>query len=53
MQWLINRSMEEIGKIPDIIWDTGGKGKEPMIRLFAKNEEKMIAKIQKILKATR
>jgi len=49
MQWLIKESMANIGKIPDIIWDKGAIGKEPIIRLFGKNSNDMIKKLQKIV----
>ena len=50
MQWLIREYIEKSGqnKIPDIIWDDGAKGKEPMIRLFGKNAKDIIVKLQKI-----
>jgi len=48
MQWLIKKSIKEIGRIPDIIWDKGSVRKEPMIRLFGKNAEDIINKLQKI-----
>ena len=51
MQWLIKESVEKLGKIPDIIWDKGSLGKEPMMRLFAKNSKKMIEKLRKIIGA--
>jgi hydroxymethylpyrimidine/phosphomethylpyrimidine kinase len=49
MQWLIKESLRTTGKIPDIIWDKGSIGKEPMIRLFGKNSTDMIQKIEKII----
>ena len=49
MQWLIKECFDEKGEIPDIIWDKGAIGKEPMIRLFAKNSNDMIMKLSKIL----
>ncbi len=49
MQWLIKESVEKMGKIPDIIWDKGSPGKEPMIRLFAKSGPDIILKLKKIL----
>ncbi|MHA2391322.1 MAG: thiamine-phosphate synthase family protein [Promethearchaeota archaeon] len=49
MQWLIKESINEIGRIPDIIWDKGSIGKEPMIRLFGKNSTDLIEKIEKII----
>ena len=48
MQWLIKKSVEKTGTIPDIIWDEGAMGKEPMIRLFGKNAEDMVNKLRKI-----
>jgi hydroxymethylpyrimidine/phosphomethylpyrimidine kinase len=48
MQWLIKQSVEKYGKIPDIIWDKGAVGKEPMMRLFAQNSDKMINKLSMI-----
>ncbi len=52
MQWLIKKSVERSGKIPDVIWDKGAMGKEPIIRLFGKNSKNMIEKLEKIITAT-
>jgi hydroxymethylpyrimidine kinase/phosphomethylpyrimidine kinase len=49
MQWLIKDSIDKIGKIPDIIWDRGALGKEPMIRLFGKSSKDMIIKLKKVV----
>ena len=51
MQWLIKEYINKTGtkEIPDIIWDTGARGKEPMIRLFGKNSKDIIIKLQKII----
>jgi len=49
MQWLIKESMANKGKIPDIIWDKGAIGKEPIIRLFGKDSKDMVKKLQKIV----
>ncbi len=49
MQWLIKESINKFGKIPDIIWDKGSLGKEPMMRLFGKNSKEMISKLNKII----
>ena len=49
MQWLIKKSIKEIGRIPDIIWDKGSIGKEPMLRLFGKNSKEIIDKLNKII----
>lgn len=50
MQWLINESVKKMGKIPDIIWDKGAIGKEPMMRLFGKNSNDIIRKLEQIIK---
>jgi hydroxymethylpyrimidine kinase/phosphomethylpyrimidine kinase len=50
MQWLIKESFERSGKIPDIVWDKGAMGKEPIIRLFGKNSKNMIEKLEKIIR---
>ncbi len=49
MEWLIKESVERKGKIPDIIWDKGSVGKEPMIRLFSRNSKDMIGKLKLII----
>jgi len=49
MQWLIKECVSKTGKLPDIIWDKGAIGKEPMIRLFAKSSTEMIEKLKKII----
>ena len=49
MQWLIKESVASKCKIPDIIWDKGAMGKEPIIRLFSKNSKDMIEKLRKII----
>jgi hydroxymethylpyrimidine/phosphomethylpyrimidine kinase len=49
MQWLIQESLDKNGQIPDIIWDKGSIGKEPMIRLFGRNAQDIIEKIKKII----
>jgi predicted fused transcriptional regulator/phosphomethylpyrimidine kinase len=50
MQWLINESIKKKGKIPDLIWDKGAMGKEPMMRLFGKNSNDIIRKLEQIIK---
>jgi hydroxymethylpyrimidine/phosphomethylpyrimidine kinase len=48
MEWIIEKTLEKNGKIPDVIWDTGSIGKEPMIRLFGRNADDIVTKLQKI-----
>lgn len=49
MQWLIRESIDHCSSVPDIIWDKGAVGKEPIMRLFAKNAEEMIGKLDLII----
>lgn len=49
MPWLIKESVDKNGQIPDIIWDKGSIGKEPMMRLFGENAADIIEKIKKII----
>ena len=53
MQWLIKESVDKDGKIPDIIWDRGSIGKEPMLRLFGMNSADIVEKIGKIFNIIR
>jgi hydroxymethylpyrimidine/phosphomethylpyrimidine kinase len=50
MQWLIKESVKKKGKMPDIIWDKGAVGKEPMMRLFGKNSADLIKKLEQIIR---
>ncbi|MFW9929164.1 MAG: bifunctional hydroxymethylpyrimidine kinase/phosphomethylpyrimidine kinase [Candidatus Thorarchaeota archaeon] len=46
MQWIIQETMNKMGRFPDIIWDKGAIGKEPIIRLFGKDSKDMIQKLK-------
>ncbi|ABK14617.1 bifunctional hydroxymethylpyrimidine kinase/phosphomethylpyrimidine kinase [Methanothrix thermoacetophila] len=37
MSWGTARAIERLGAVPDIIWDGGGMGKEPMIRILGRD----------------
>jgi hydroxymethylpyrimidine/phosphomethylpyrimidine kinase len=50
MRWLIEESINKMGEIPDLIWDKGSIGKEPMVRLFSKTSKDMIEKLIKIVR---
>ena len=49
MQWLIKKSINEIGRVADIIWDKGSVGKEPMLRLFGNTSKDIINKLKQII----
>lgn len=44
MGWGTSRVIEKMGSVPDLIWDGGGHGKEPMIRLLG-NDAAAVASI--------
>ena len=50
MRWLIEESINKMGEIPNLIWDKGSIGKEPMIRLFSKNSKDMIQLLKEIVR---
>jgi len=35
--WGVEQAIRRIGKIPDVVYDPGGFGKEPMIKIFGKD----------------
>lgn len=37
MSWGTAKAIERLGAVPDIIWDAGGMGKEPMIRILGRD----------------
>jgi hydroxymethylpyrimidine/phosphomethylpyrimidine kinase len=50
MEWGTKQAIAALGRVPDIIYDTGGVGKEPMIRILGKNPEDVLSKLQKLVK---
>lgn len=51
MTWGVNRAIERFGGVPDIIFDTGGIGKEPMIRIIGKDPLDVLSKLKRIKSA--
>ena len=51
MEWGTKHAITVLGRLPDIIYDTGSVGKEPMIRVLGKNPEDVLFKIQKLVSA--
>jgi len=51
MEWGTAKAIEKCGAVPDVIYDLGAVGKEPMIRLLGENPAVVIKKVEKILKA--
>ncbi len=50
MEWGCEMAIKELGKVPDIIYDKGGIGKEPMIRILGKNPAEVVDKLKAIIK---
>ncbi len=50
MEWGTKYTISKLGYVPDIIFDTGGIGKEPMIRFLGNNPEDVIYKLIKLIK---
>lgn len=48
MSWGTERAIQAFGSVPDIIWDEGGHGKEPMIRILGKDPDDVLMKLGKI-----
>ena len=51
MEWGTKYVITELDRIPDIIYDTGSVGKEPMIRVLGKNPEEVLLKLRKLVSA--
>ncbi|MEM3396643.1 MAG: thiamine-phosphate synthase family protein [Thermoplasmata archaeon] len=49
MEWGTEMAVKNAGRVPDLIYDTGDVGKEPMIRLIAENPEKLLEKVRKLV----
>lgn len=49
MEWGTRKAIEEMGEVPDMIYDRGGVGKEAMIRVLGRNPAEVVKKIITIL----
>lgn len=49
MTWGVHKAIRDYGGVPDVIFDKGGVGKEPMIRLLAETPEDVVAKLRRII----
>jgi hydroxymethylpyrimidine kinase/phosphomethylpyrimidine kinase len=48
MTWGVHLAIRRAGGVPDVIYDKGGLGKEPMIRLLGTTPEDVLAKLKRI-----
>ena len=51
MEWGTGKAISVLGYVPDVVFDKGGVGKEPMIRLLAENPEELLVKLRKVIGA--
>jgi hydroxymethylpyrimidine/phosphomethylpyrimidine kinase len=45
MEWGVKTAIKKIGGVPDIIYDKGGMGKEPMIRILGRDPLDVLNKL--------
>jgi len=50
MEWGTGEAIKRYGSVPDAIYDKGGIGKEPMIRVLGANPKEVLNKVQAIQK---
>jgi len=53
MDWAIESTVTDPETIPDIIYDTGSVGKEPMVRILGSDPGEVVEKVKRILEALR
>ncbi len=52
MEWGTRKAIEDAGgQVPDIIFDLGGHGKEPMLRVLGLGPEDVLSKVEKMVAA--
>jgi hydroxymethylpyrimidine kinase/phosphomethylpyrimidine kinase len=53
MTWGVLWAIDKRGSVPDVIFDKGGHGKEPMIRLLGKSPEDVVSKLRSVVSKRR
>ncbi|MFQ5800338.1 MAG: thiamine-phosphate synthase family protein [Candidatus Hydrothermarchaeales archaeon] len=51
MEWGTIEAIRSLGRVPDLIYDRGGIGKEPMIRILGKGPSDVVSKLRRIIGA--
>ncbi|MFQ5975294.1 MAG: bifunctional hydroxymethylpyrimidine kinase/phosphomethylpyrimidine kinase [Candidatus Hydrothermarchaeales archaeon] len=49
MEWGTEEAIKKSGTVPDMIYDLGAVGKEPMIRILGKDPQDIFEKVKKVL----
>ncbi len=50
LEWGVGEVLRKMKQVPDFIYDGGGVGKEPMIRVLGKDPNEVVQKILRIAK---
>jgi len=50
MEWGTDTAIRALGRVPDVIWDEGGHGKEGMIRVLGTDPADVVAKVRRIVR---
>jgi hydroxymethylpyrimidine/phosphomethylpyrimidine kinase len=51
MEWGSKKAIEDLGSVPDLIYDLGGVGKEPMVRIIAMNPKEAVEIVKNLKKS--
>ncbi len=51
LEWGTQRALQGVGHVPDVVYDEGEKGKEPMIRILGRNPMEVVEKALMIWRA--
>lgn len=51
MEWGTTEAIRQFGRVPDLIYDLGGVGKEPMIRILGRDPPDIMSKLKTVLGA--
>lgn len=49
MTWGVHKAIQRHGGVPDVIFDRGGVGKEPMIRILGEDPDDVLGKLKKMM----
>ena len=49
MEWGTERAILDLGRIPDVVFDRGSIGKEPMVRVLGKSPSDLLTKLKLVL----
>jgi hydroxymethylpyrimidine/phosphomethylpyrimidine kinase len=49
LEWGVGEGLKKMKRVPDFIYDEGGVGKEPMIRVLGRDPVDVVQKILKLI----